>query len=295
MSKKPSKAKNANKEKKASQFVEVMGRLARNKLAMISLFVILLIVLAAVFAPFVAPYDYAKQDMHNRFVYPTLQHLCGTDNFGRDIFSRIIYGGRYSLVVSIIAVAIAMVGGALLGATSAYFGGVYDTVVQRIIDILMAIPSFLLAVVIAASLGTGIMSSALAIAVGMMSVFERIMRSSVLQIRDQEFIEAAKVTGASTSRIIFHEILPNALSPIIVNATLCIGSAIMAISGLSFIGLGIPAPTPEWGTLLAAGREYIRDFWPMVVFPGVAIVVTIIAFNLLGDGLRDAMDPRLKQ
>jgi peptide/nickel transport system permease protein len=228
-------------------------------------------------------------------VYPTLQHLCGTDNFGRDIFSRIIYGGRYSLVVSIIAVAIAMVGGALLGATSAYFGGVYDTVVQRIIDILMAIPSFLLAVVIAASLGTGIMSSALAIAVGMMSVFERIMRSSVLQIRDQEFIEAAKVTGASTSRIIFHEILPNALSPIIVNATLCIGSAIMAISGLSFIGLGIPAPTPEWGTLLAAGREYIRDFWPMVVFPGVAIVVTIIAFNLLGDGLRDAMDPRLKQ
>ncbi|MBR1781628.1 MAG: ABC transporter permease [Oscillospiraceae bacterium] len=283
------------KEKKASQFSEVMGRLRRNKLAMVSLAVIILIILAAIFANYVAPYDYAKQDMHNRFLYPSLQHLCGTDNFGRDIFSRIIYGARYSLVVSVIAVAIAVVGGAILGATSGYFGGLYDTIVQRIIDILMAIPSFLLAVVISASLGTGIMSSALAIAVGMMSVFERIMRSSVLQIRDQEFIEAAKVTGASTARIIFHEIIPNALSPIIVNATLCISSAIIAISGLSFIGLGIPAPTPEWGTLLSAGRDYIRDFWPMVTFPGVAIVITIIAFNLLGDGLRDAMDPRLKQ
>ena len=283
------------KEKKASQFSEVMGRLRRNKLAMVSLAVIILIILAAIFANYVAPYDYAKQDMHNRFLYPSLQHLCGTDNFGRDIFSRIIYGARYSLVVSVIAVAIAVVGGAILGATSGYFGGLYDTIVQRIIDILMAIPSFLLAVVISASLGTGIMSSALAIAVGMMSVFERIMRSSVLQIRDQEFIEAAKVTGASTARIIFHEIIPNALSPIIVNATLGISSAILAISGLSFIGLGIPAPTPEWGTLLSAGRDYIRDFWPMVTFPGVAIVITIIAFNLLGDGLRDAMDPRLKQ
>lgn len=283
------------KEKKASQFSEVMGRLRRNKLAMISLAVVLVIILAAVFADYVAPYDYAKQDMKNRFLYPSLAHLCGTDNFGRDIFSRIIYGARYSLVVSLIAVAFAMVGGTVLGATSGYFGGIFDTVVQRIIDILMAIPSFLLAVVISASLGTGILSSALAIAVGMMSVFERIMRSSVLQIRDQEFIEAAKVTGAGTARIIFHEIIPNTLSPIIVNATLCMGSAIIAISGLSFIGLGIPAPTPEWGTLLSAGREYIRDFWPMVTFPGVAIVVTIIAFNLLGDGLRDAMDPRLKQ
>lgn len=283
------------KEKKASQFAEVMGRLSRNKLAMISLAVVLIIILAAIFADYVAPYSYSQQDMRSRFLYPSLAHLCGTDNFGRDIFSRIIYGARYSLVVSLIAVAIAMVGGAVLGAASGYFGGIFDTVIQRIIDILMAIPSFLLAVVISASLGTGIFSSALAIAVGMMSVFERIMRSSVLQIRDQEFIEAAKVTGASTARIIFHEIIPNTLSPIIVNATLCMGSAIIAISGLSFIGLGIPAPTPEWGTLLSAGREYIRDFWPMVTFPGIAIVITIIAFNLLGDGLRDAMDPRLKQ
>lgn len=283
------------KEKKASQAAEVLGRLRRNKLAMVSLAVVLIIILAAIFADYVAPYDFAQQDMRNRFAYPSLAHLCGTDNFGRDIFSRIIYGARYSLVVSLIAVAFAMVGGAILGATSGYFGGVFDTIVQRIIDILMAIPSFLLAVVISASLGTGILSSALAIAVGMMSVFERIMRSSVLQIRDQEFIEAARVTGASTSRIIFHEIIPNTLSPIIVNATLCMGSAIIAISGLSFIGLGIAPPTPEWGTLLSAGREYIRDFWPMVTFPGVAIVITIIAFNLLGDGLRDAMDPRLKQ
>lgn len=281
--------------KKASQFFEIMGRLRRNKLAMISLFVVIVIILSAVFADWVAPYSYSSQDMRNRFQYPSFQHLCGTDNFGRDIFSRIVYGGRYSLVVSVIAVAIAMVGGSILGATSGYFGGLYDTIVQRIIDILMAIPSFLLAVVIAASLGTGVISSSLAIAVGMMSVFERIMRSSVLQIRDQEFIDAARVTGASTARIIFHEIIPNTLSPIIVNATLCMGSAIVSISGLSFIGLGIPAPMPEWGTLLSAGREYIRDFWPMVTFPGVAIVVTIIAFNLLGDGLRDAMDPRLKQ
>lgn len=285
----------APRERKASQVSQVLRRLSRNKLAMVSLFVVIAIVLCAVFADYIAPYDYQAINVSNRFAYPSAEHWFGTDNYGRDLLSRVIYGGRISLLVSVIAVAFAMSIGCILGSTAAFFGGIYENVVMRIIDMLMAIPTFLLAVCISAALGRGIFFSALAIAVSMVPSSTRLMRSSVLQIRDQEFVEAAEITGASRARIIFHEILPNTLAPIIVDTTLRIGSAIISISGLSFIGLGIEPPTPEWGSILASGREFIRDFWPLVTFPGLAIVITLVAFNLLGDGLRDALDPRLKQ
>ena len=285
----------APRERKASQVSQVIRRLSRNKLAMVSLFVVIAIVLCAVFADYIAPYDYQAINVSNRFAYPSAEHWFGTDNYGRDLLSRVIYGGRISLLVSVIAVAFAMSIGCILGSTAAFFGGIYENVVMRIIDMLMAIPTFLLAVCISAALGRGIFFSALAIAVSMVPSSTRLMRSSVLQIRDQEFVEAAEITGASRARIIFHEILPNTLAPIIVDTTLRIGSAIISISGLSFIGLGIEPPTPEWGSILASGREFIRDFWPLVTFPGLAIVITLVAFNLLGDGLRDALDPRLKQ
>ena len=227
--------------------------------------------------------------------YPSSEHLLGTDNFGRDILSRVIYGGRISLLVAVMAVAIALVAGSLLGATAAYFGGVYENVVMRAMDIVMAIPGFLLAVSISTSLGGGVWQTALAISIGAIPSYARIMRATVLTIKDQEYVEAARATGASDLRVILKHIVPNTLSPIIVESTLRIGACIMQISSLSFIGLGVRPPTPEWGSIMSAGREYLRDFYPIVTFPGIAIMITLFGFNLFGDGLRDALDPRLKR
>lgn len=280
--------------RKRSQWRDVWKRLRRNKLAMVALVVVVLLVLVAVFADFVAPYPYDGVDPVNRFQYPSLAHPLGTDNFGRDLLSRIIYGGRISLLVAVVSVGLALVIGCILGATAGYFGGLYESVVMRCMDVLMAIPAFLLAVSISAALGFGTFNTALAIAVGAIPSYARIMRANVLTIKDQEFVEAATATGASNMRIIFRHILPNTLSPIIVESTLRIGASILQISSLSFIGLGVRPPTPEWGSIMAVGREFIRDFYPIVTFPGIAIMITLFGFNLLGDGLRDALDPRLK-
>lgn len=280
--------------RKRGQWHDVWRRLCRNKLAVISMVVLAVIILMSVFAPLIAPYDYAKQDYSNTFAPLSAQHIMGTDNYGRDIFSRLIWGGRISLLVSIISVAMAMVVGCLLGATAAYFGGLYDSIVMRLLDIVMAIPQFLLAVCINAALGSGIFNTALAIAVGGVPTYARLMRATVLTITDQEYVEAARAIGNRSMRIIVRHIIPNTLSPIIVDSTLRIGYSILSIAGLSFIGLGIQPPTPEWGSILNTGKEYIRDYSPIVVFPGLAIMVTLFSFNLLGDGLRDAMDPRLK-
>lgn len=281
--------------KKRSQWKDIWKRLRRNKLAMAAMVMVIILILTAIFAEFLAPYDYAKQNFSERFQMPNMKHLLGTDNFGRDILSRMIFGGRISLLVALMAVGMAIVSGGFLGATAGYFSGRYDGFVMRIMDVLMAIPGFLLAVSISAALGSGVQNTSLAIAVGAVPSYARIMRAIVLSIRDQEYIEAARATGASHMRVIFRHILPNTMSPIIVESTLRIGACILQISGLSFIGLGVQPPTPEWGSILAGGREYIRDFWPIVTFPGLAIMLTIFGFNLLGDGLRDALDPRLKR
>lgn len=280
--------------RKRGQWRDIWRRLCRNKLAVVSMVVLILIVLSAVFAPVIAPYDYAKQDIANAFAMPSLEHPMGTDNYGRDIFSRIIWGGRISLLVSLASVVMALILGCLLGATAAYFGGLYDSIVMRTLDVVMAIPQFLLAVCINAALGSGLFNTALAIAVGGVPTYARLMRATTLTITDMEYVEAARAIGNRDMRIILRHIIPNTMAPIIVDSTLRIGFSILSIAGLSFIGLGIQPPTPEWGSILNAGKEYIRDFWPIVVFPGLAIMVTLFAFNLLGDGLRDAMDPRLK-
>ena len=276
-------------------WAEVIGRLCKNKVAMVSLVMILLIVITTVFADFIAPYGYAEVDMANRFAYPSLEHPMGTDNFGRDILSRVIYGGRVSLLVSLLAIAISTVVGGCLGAIAAYVGGKFENVVMRCLDVLMAIPALLLAISISAALGSGVVNSAIAISVAGIPSSARMMRAVVLGIKDQEYVEAARANGAKHPRILFHEIIPNTLAPILVDITLRIGANILQISSLSFIGLGVQPPTPEWGSILASGRDYIRDFWPMVVFPGIAIMLTLIFFNLFGDGLRDAMDPRMKK
>lgn len=273
----------------------VWKRLRRSKTAMLGLVIITLLVLMAVFAPWIAPYDYAAQDFSARFQYPSLAHIMGTDDFGRDIFSRVIYGTRVSLFVALVSVVISFLVGVFLGASSAFYGGLYETVVMRVLDVFMAIPSLLCAISVSAALGTGLIQTAIAIAIASVPAFARVTCASVITVKETEYIEAARSIGASNARILLRHILPNSLAPIFVQTTLSIVNAILTISMLSFIGLGIQPPTPEWGSMLSMGREYIRDFWPVVTFPGVMIMITLISFNMLGDGLRDALDPRLKQ
>ncbi len=282
------------KQKKSGPWREVWRRLRKNKAAIFGLIVILILVFLAIFADFVAPYGYDDQNLQARFQTPNSQHWLGTDNFGRDIMSRIIYGSRISLQVGFIAVSIAMICGGTLGAIAGYYGNKLDNFIMRIMDILLAIPGILLAISIVAALGPGLRNVMIAVGIGSIPSYARIVRASVLSLRDQEFIEAAKAVGANDFRIIVKHIIPNSMAPIIVQATIGVANAILSAAALSFIGLGIQPPQPEWGAMLNTGKQYIRDYSHMTAFPGLAIMITIFALNLLGDGLRDALDPRLK-
>lgn len=281
--------------RKSSQWRDVWIRLRRNKLAMVGMVIAILLALMAIFAPLIAPYDYQVQDVANRLQMPSRAHIMGTDNMGRDIFSRLIFGGRISLLVSLLAVAVSLVIGGLLGAVSGYMGGKVDSIIMRLMDILMAIPGILLAVCISAALGGGVWQTALAIAVAGIAGVCRLVRGQTLTLRNQEYIEAAVASGSGTLRILLSNIIPNCLAPIIVNTTMSIGGNIMMISALSFVGLGVQPPIPEWGAILNSGREYVSTFWPLITFPGIAIALTMFGFNVFGDGLRDALDPKLKQ
>lgn len=280
--------------KKRSQWLEVWRRLRQNNAAMVGLGIISILIISALFAPWIAPYHFDDQDLMRTLLSPSREHLMGTDNFGRDIFSRIVYGSRISLQVGFIAVGISLITGGFLGAVAGYYGGRLDNVVMRGVDVLLAIPPILLAISIVASLGHGLRNVMIAVGIATIPTYARIVRASVITIKDQEFIEAARAIGANDFRIIGRHIMPNAMAPIIVQGTLGVANAILAAAGLSFIGLGIQPPTPEWGAMLSQGRQFIRDYWHMTTFPGLAIMTTIFGLNLLGDGLRDALDPRLK-
>lgn len=285
----------SNREiKKRSQWQMVWQRLKKNKMAMFGLGIIVLLILMAIFAPIITPYDYYYQQLTSRLQGPSADHWFGTDHLGRDIFTRIIYGARVSLQVGLISIGIATIVGGLIGAIVGYYGGHADTIVMRFMDVLLAIPGILLAISIVAALGPGIRNVMIAVGVGATPVEARVIRASVMQVRDQEFVEAAKAVGTSDLRIIFKHILPNAMAQIIVQATLGVAGAILAAAGLSFIGLGIQPPSPEWGAMLSEGRQHFREHWHVTTFPGLAIMTTIFGLNLLGDGLRDALDPKLK-
>jgi peptide/nickel transport system permease protein len=275
--------------------MEVLFRLKKSPLAMAGLLVVILLVVVALFANVLAPYSYSKQHLTHMFEGPSKNFLLGTDEFGRDILSRLIYGARISLMVGFIAVSIALLAGGVLGAISGDYGGGVDNVIMRGMDVLLSIPQTLLAIAIAASLGPGLFNLMIAVGVSSMPQYARIVRSSVLSIRGMEFIEAAHAVGSSDMRIIFKHILPNSMAPIIVQATLGVAFAILNAAGLSFIGLGIQPPYPEWGAMLSGGRQYIRDYPHLTLYPGLAIMITILALNFLGDGLRDALDPKLKR
>ncbi len=284
-----------DQDKKHSQLGQTWRRLKKNKLAMVGLFIVAVLVVLAIFADVIAPYPFDESDYSSIFMYPCAEHPLGTDNMGRDILSRVIYGGRVSLLVSVLSIVLSLAVGGILGCVAGFFGGKVDGVIMRITDILQAIPALMLAVAISSLLGAGTVTTAVAIAAASIAPSVRILRSTILSIREQEYVEAARATGSNSLRIITRHVLPNTLSPIIVDCSLRVGMNIMQISALSFIGLGVKAPTAEWGSMLSSGLNYIRDFYPLILFPGLAIMLTLFGFNVFGDGLRDALDPRLKQ
>ena len=280
--------------RKKSQGRDVWRRLLRNRLGMVGFSIVVILLLLVLGAPLFTWHKYDMQVFDNRFAYPNWNNLLGTDNMGRDLWSRMLYGGRTSLLVAVVAVFISSFLGIVLGAIAGYTGGKTDLIIMRVNDILMAIPALLLAVAVAFTLGTGPINTAIAIAIPGISPSLRLIRSTVMSIKSNEFIEAARASGSKHMRVIFVHVIPNTVAPLIVNASLSISGSIMAISGLSFVNLGVPPPRPEWGSILANGRVYFLDFWPIVVFPALFIALTLFGFNLLGDGLRDALDPRLK-
>ncbi|MDR1206272.1 MAG: ABC transporter permease [Peptococcaceae bacterium] len=281
-------------KRKKSKFGDIWRRLKKNKAAMISLFIITLIILVAVFADIIAPYPYEQQDYSATYVSPSLQHPLGTDKLGRDTFSRLIYGTRQSIQLGIVAIAISTTIGITIGAIAGYYGGWTDNLVMRGLDIYQSIPMFLLCVTLAALMGPSLKNAIIAIGISMVPIPARMMRASILSVREMEYIEAAKAINAKNLRIILKHIIPNAISPLIVSTTMSIGMNILAGAQLSFIGLGAQPPLPEWGTMISDARNVMRDHGELALYPGVCIMITVLAFNLLGDGLRDALDPRLK-
>jgi peptide/nickel transport system permease protein len=271
-------------------------RFRKNKVAMIGGIVVVLLWAVAILAPFVAPYDPVSHlSSANRLKPPgSPGYLLGTDDFGRDVLSRLIFGARISLQVGIIVVGLAGSVGVTLGALAGYYGGVVDEVIMRVVDVLMAFPFFILAIAIMAVLGPSLNNAMLALAMVSWVGYARLVRAQVLSVKQKEFVEAARAQGSPDLRVILKHVLPNCLAPILIQATLGVGSAILSAAGLSFLGLGAQPPNPEWGAMLNEGREYLRTAPHLTIMPGTAIALTVLALNLLGDGLRDALDPRLK-
>jgi peptide/nickel transport system permease protein len=289
------KLKGTNKEKRQSRIREIWRRIKVNKGAVGGLFVILLLVGMAVFAPYLSPYGPNKMNAGPRLVSPSLKHPLGTDSFGRDQLSRIIYGARISLYVGFIAVGIGAIFGGFIGAVVGYYGGKIDNVLMRLMDILLAVPQIILSIAIVGALGANLTNLMIAVGVSQIPRYARIVRASALSVRGQEYVEAARAIGASDLRIIIENILPNCMAPIIVQSTLGVASAILSAAALSFLGLGIQPPTAEWGSMLSLGRQYMRNAPHLTFYPGLAIAIVVLALNLFGDGLRDALDPKLRQ
>jgi len=269
-------------------------RLLRSPNLLVGVMVLVVVVGSAAFAHQIAPYNPIDQAFTDQLKAPQATHLFGTDEFGRDIFSRCVYGARIALVVGVIADGIAMLLGVVLGIVAGYFGGRVDAAVMRLVDVMLAFPYLLLAMIVVAILGPSLTNAMIAIGIVYTPQFARVVRGAVLAIREQEFVEAAGAVGAGALRILARHVLPNILSPIIVMATLTVGFTIVETAGLSFLGLGASPPTPEWGSMLATGRSYMLTAPWIATFPGLAILITVVGFNLVGDGLRDLLDPRLR-
>jgi peptide/nickel transport system permease protein len=287
----------SKKYKKRSAMGEVWHHMSQNKGAMIGLAFLIFLAFCAFGSELFLDYetDVIGRNIKEQFQGPSAQHWFGTDQMGRDILSRLLYGSRFSLSVGFVAVIIALFFGVTLGAFAGYYGGRVEDVIMRGTDIFASVPAMLMAICIVSALGANTINLMISVGVTSVPSFVRITRASVLTVRNQEFVEAARAIGRSEPAIIFGHVLPNGLSPVIVQTTMRIGSSIISASSLSFLGLGVPAPDPEWGTMLSDGRQYIRTAPHMTLFPGLAIMLTVLAFNMLGDALRDALDPKLKK
>ncbi len=273
-----------------------LGRfISRNQRAVLGGFVLVIIFASAIFADWLAPYPPNRQNLRNRLQPPSAEHVLGTDNFGRDVMSRIIHGGRVSLSIGFISVGIALGIGGLMGLLAGFYGGWLDSLISGIVDVLLALPAFLLALAIVAALGPSIINVMIAVGIATVPAFARIMRSAVLTVREMDYVTAAEAVGSRDGRVMLKHIIPNSLGPVIVQVSLSLAGAILSAAGLSFLGMGAQPPTAEWGSMLNAARPYIRDAQWTVTFPGLAIVITVLALNLVGDGLRDALDPRRLQ
>lgn len=283
--------------RKKSRLQEIWQRFLKNKLAVIGLVLFIIIVMTALMAPLIADYENEaiKINVPKRLTPPNSEHILGTDEMGRDIFARIVHGARISLAVGLSSVALALFMGGAFGAVAGFFGGRTDNIIMRCMDVFLCLPDVLLALAIVAAFGTNLLNMTIAIGLSFTPKFSRVVRSAVMTVSGIEYVEAARAIGATNRRIITRHVLINCIGPIIVQVTLYVANAILTISSLSFIGLGIQAPTPEWGNMLASGRAFMRDNAYIVMAPGFAIFITILSLNLLGDGLRDALDPRLKQ
>ena len=286
---------NTTAVKKKNKFAEVWKRLCKNTGAVIGMVIILIFVLGAVFANLIRPYDLViRQEAAIRLDPPSAEHWFGTDAYGRDVFARVLYGSRISLSIGFFIAAFSLIFGGILGAAGAYYGGQVDNIIMRVMDMFTAIPGTLLALAIVAALGTSMVNLLIAITISSIPGFVRLIRSTVLTVVESDYVEAARACGTGDARIILRHILPNAIGPIIVQTTTSISDMILTASGLSCIGMGVQAPTPEWGAMISEAREFYRQKPYLVIFPGVCIILTALSFNLIGDGLRDALDPRLR-
>ena len=275
--------------------MSIVQQLKEDKLAVTGAIIILSFMIIAIIAPYITPYDPVELDLENRLTSPDRNHLMGTDNLGRDVLSRIICGARVSLGMATVVVVIVMLLGLAMGTTAGYFGGVIDGIIMRLVDVLLAFPNIILALVIAGILGPSLINVMIALAVVWWVGYARLIRGSVLSVKEKEFVEAARAMGCTDSYIAIRHILPNVLSPVIVLATLDMGHIILSIAALSFLGLGAQPPIPEWGTMLNEGRPFMETAPHLMIFPGLMIMITVLAFNFLGDGLRDALDPRMNE
>jgi peptide/nickel transport system permease protein len=282
------------RKKKRSRLSETWHRLKKNKIAVVSLIILIILFSVAILAPVLAPYPYNQENFSQSFAESSQEHLLGTDRLGRDVLSRLIYGARQSLQIGIYSTAFAAVVGVIIGAIAGYYGGWMDNLLMRFLDIYQGIPMFLLCVTLAAVLGPSLRNAIIAIGISSISGYARLMRASILTVREMEYVEAAKAINASNSRIIRKHIIPNAISPMIVSITMSMGASVLAGAGLSFIGLGVQPPIPEWGAMISDARSFLRGHSSLALYPGICVIITVLAFNLLGDGLRDALDPRLK-
>lgn len=278
----------------SSLMKEFWGDFIKNRLAMVGLAIVIGLFLVAIFAPFLAPEDPTLQSLPDKRAKPGGKYILGADEFGRDILSRLIYGTRVALFVGIVSITIALFFGIILGTISGYFEGFADNLIMRAIDILLAFPYLLLAIAVVSAIGPGILNTTIAVGIWATPGFARIVRASVITIKQADYIQAANALGASNARIIFLEIMPNFISPIIVYSTLYMANAILVEAALSFLGLGVQPPTPSWGLMVSSGRDFLLSAPHIATIPGIAIMITVLGFNLLGDGLRDSLDPKLR-